>query len=65
MSVDLLFCGKVGEVGMTVTLTDKEVTLIIALIEDEQNCCGYEQYWMEEDRKLFDEIVYKLKSEGR
>ena len=50
---------------MTVTLTDKEVTLIIALIEDEQNCCGYEQYWMEEDRKLFDEIVYKLKLEDR
>ena len=50
---------------MDVMFTEKEASLIVALIEDEQNCCGYEQYWMEEDRKLFDEIIYKLKSEGR
>lgn len=47
---------------MNVELTDKEATLIISLIEDEQNCVGYEQYWMEDDRILFDEIVYKLRS---
>ena len=53
--------GKVGEVGMTITLTDEEATLLCGLIEDEQNCCGYEQYWTAEQRETFDEIVYKLK----
>lgn len=47
---------------MTIVLSDKEATLLVSLIEDEQNCCGYEQYWMEDDRRLFDEIIYKLKS---
>lgn len=52
---------KGGEVGMTITLTDEEATLLCGLIEDEQNCCGYEQYWTAEQRETFDEIVYKLK----
>ena len=47
---------------MTITLTDKEATLLCGLIEDEQNCCGYEQYWDDEQRELFDEIIWKLKN---
>ena len=47
---------------MTVTLTEKEATLLCGLIADEQNDCEYEYYWDDEQRKLFDEIVYKLKS---
>lgn len=46
---------------MTIILTDEEATLLCGLIEDEQNCCGYEQYWTVEQRETFDEIVYKLK----
>ena len=46
---------------MTITLTDEEATLLCELIEDEQNSCGYEQYWTKEQREAFDEITYKLK----
>ena len=46
---------------MTITLSDDEATILCALIEDEQNCGGYEQYWTEDQRKLFDEIIWKLK----
>lgn len=46
---------------MMVSLTDEEATLICALIEDEQNCCGYEQYWDRGQRKLFDDIIFKIK----
>lgn len=47
---------------MTVTLTEKEATLLCDLIADEQNNGEYEHYWDNEQRKMFDEIVYKLKS---
>lgn len=50
---------------MMVSLTDEEATLICALIEDEQNCCGYEQYWDWDQRKHFDDIIFKIKCRFR
>ena len=47
---------------MIITLTDKEATLLCGLIEDEQNCGEYEQVWDEEQRELFDEVIWKLKN---
>ena len=46
----------------TITLTEREANLLIAFIEDEQYSSGYEKYWMEEDRKAFDDIICKLKT---
>ena len=51
---------KAGEVEMTIILTDKEATLLCDMIEEEQNNCEYEHYWDEEQRELFDEILYKI-----
>lgn len=50
------------EERMTITLSDEEATILCGLIDDEQNCVGYEQYWTEDQRELFDEIVWKLKN---
>ena len=47
---------------MIITLSDAEATILCELIEDEQNSVGYEQYWTEDQRELFDEIVWKLKN---
>ena len=46
---------------MNIKLTEKEATLLCDLIADEQNDVEYEHYWDDEQRELFDEIVYKLK----
>ena len=44
---------------MTITLTDREATLLCSMIEDEQNACEYA--YDKEQMELLDEIVYKLK----
>ena len=46
---------------MTITLSDKEATLLCRMIEAEQNDHEYEHYWMKEEREMFDKILYKLK----
>ena len=46
---------------MTITLSDKEATLLCGLIEDEQHNCEYEHYWMKEEREMFADILNKLK----
>ena len=47
---------------MTITLSDAEATLLCGLIADEQNCGEYYHAWTEDQRELFDEIIWKLKN---
>ena len=49
-----------GEIEMTIILSEKEVTLLCGLINDEQNSSEYVHCWDNEQRKLFDDIMHKL-----
>lgn len=46
---------------VVVNLTEDEAGMLCDLIEDEQGSNEYEHYWNEEQKKVFDEVLYKVK----
>ena len=46
---------------ISIELTKDEACDLCDLIEDEQNCIGYEQYWSKDQREELDEVLFKVK----